>query len=141
MLMGLFPQAGLAWMALDDTVYLWSFRSTATTYGPDGQPAGGSQFLQLTVPGGAGATAVGGAGAAAPATSSSVGNRPIIVSVGLAPPKPGEFKFVNRIIVVVRFQYHHPTNHKTNHFLTRIFDFLSHFPFSCHLTLIINAFL
>mmetsp|Transcript_14692 Transcript_14692/g.35843 ORF Transcript_14692/g.35843 Transcript_14692/m.35843 type:complete len:1892 (-) Transcript_14692:135-5810(-) len=73
MLMGLFPQAGLAWMALDDTVYLWSYRSTGTTYGPDGRPVAGAQFLKFTVP-------------------STGGNRPIIVSVGLAPPKPGVFR-------------------------------------------------
>lgn len=67
MLMGLFSEAGLAWVALDDTVHLWSYRQGAM--GSAGE-AEGSQFLSFQVPG---------------------GRNQVIVSVGLAPPKRGAF--------------------------------------------------
>lgn len=59
--MGLFPQAELAWMTIDDCIYLWAYtRST-------GSVPSQSQFLHFKTP----------------------TNQPII-SVGLAPPKEGK---------------------------------------------------
>lgn len=71
-LMGLFPEAELAWMTADDTVYLWTYhRNGGKAHGIRGTSASGgeSQFLEFKVP-----------------------SKQPIVSVGLAPPKKGEFR-------------------------------------------------
>jgi hypothetical protein len=56
-MMGMFPEAALAWMTIDDTVYLWTYSRSSD-----------SHFLRFQIP----------------------SHQPI-VSVGLAPPKPGKF--------------------------------------------------
>ena len=76
-LMGLFPEAQLAWMTTDDTVYLWAYHQNSGNMNGirSGSGAGGggaeNQFLEFKVPSG----------------------QPI-VSVGLAPPKKGEFRYI-----------------------------------------------
>jgi nuclear pore complex protein Nup155 len=68
-LMGLFPEAELAWMTADDTVYLWTYHQNSGS--ANGIRSGGgaeNQFLEFQVP-----------------------SRQPIVSVGLAPPKKGAF--------------------------------------------------
>ncbi len=68
-LMGLFPEAELAWMTTDDTVYLWTYHQNSGN--ANGIRAGGgvdNQFLEFKVP-----------------------SRQPIISVGLAPPKKGAF--------------------------------------------------
>lgn len=67
--MGLFPQAEMAWMTIDDTVYLWTYNisfvsGSAGTSSRD--PS--NHFLEFQVP-----------------------SRQPIISVGLAPPKPGKY--------------------------------------------------
>ena len=78
-LMGLFPEAQLAWMTTDDTVYLWAYHQNSGNMNGirSGSSAGGgggaeNQFLEFKVPSG----------------------QPI-VSVGLAPPKKGEFRYIS----------------------------------------------
>ena len=64
-LMGLFPEAELAWMTTDDTVYLWTYHQNS------GIRSGGgveNQFLEFQLP-----------------------SRQPIISVGLARPKKGAF--------------------------------------------------
>jgi hypothetical protein len=66
-LMGLFPEAELAWMTTDDTVYLWTYHQNSGN--ANGIRSGGgveNQFLEFRIP-----------------------SRQPIVSVGLAPPKKG----------------------------------------------------
>jgi hypothetical protein len=78
--MGLLPQAEMAWMTIDDTVYLWTYHhsfvsgtggvggassSSSSTAAGGGDPS--HQFLEFQVP-----------------------SRQPIISVGLAPPKPGK---------------------------------------------------
>ena len=68
-LMGLFPEAELAWMTTDDTVYLWTYHQNSGN--ANGIRSGGgveNQFLEFRIP-----------------------SRQPIVSVGLAPPKKGAF--------------------------------------------------
>jgi hypothetical protein len=70
-LMGLFPEAELAWMTTDDTVYLWTYHQNSGN--ANGIRSGGgvdNQFLEFRIP-----------------------SRQPIVSVGLAPPKKGAFPF------------------------------------------------
>lgn len=65
-LMGLFPQAQMAWMTIDHTIYLWSYNSGASA----GEAAASeNEFLYFQVP-----------------------SRQPIVSAGLARPKPGTLK-------------------------------------------------
>lgn len=69
-LMGLFPEAELAWMTTDDTVYLWTYHQNSGN--ANGIRSGGAtenQFLEFKVP-----------------------SRQPIISVGLAPPKQGAFR-------------------------------------------------
>ncbi len=69
-LMGLFPEAELAWMTTDDTVYLWTYHQNSGN--ANGIRSGGgveNQFLEFRVP-----------------------SRQPIISVGLAPPKKGAFE-------------------------------------------------
>jgi hypothetical protein len=75
-LMGLFPEAQLAWMTTDDTVYLWAYHQSSGNINGirSGSGAGGgveNQFLEFKVPSG----------------------QPI-VSVGLVPPKKGELGII-----------------------------------------------
>ena len=66
-LMGLFPEAELAWMTTDDTVYLWTYhQNSGNANGIRSGGGGENQFLEFRVP-----------------------SRQPIVSVGLAPPKKG----------------------------------------------------
>lgn len=67
--MGLFPQAEMAWMTIDDTVYLWTYNASFVTGNGGGTSAGdpSNHFLEFQVP-----------------------SRQPIISVGLAPPKPGK---------------------------------------------------
>ncbi|MGK3755701.1 MAG: hypothetical protein ACI8RD_008011 [Bacillariaceae sp.] len=83
-LMGLFPEAQLAWMTTDDTVYLWAYHQNSGNI--NGIRSGGcgssgveNQFLEFKVPSG----------------------QPI-VSVGLAPPKKGEL-VIHRCIVLLLY--------------------------------------
>lgn len=78
-LMGLFPQAELAWMTTDDTVYLWTYHQNSG-YANGIRSGGGveNQFLEFRVP----------------------SHQPI-VSVGLAPPKKGVFREVVEWCLVV----------------------------------------
>ena len=70
-LMGLFPEAELAWMTTDDTVYLWTYhQNTGNANGIRSGGAAENQFLEFKVP-----------------------SRQPIISVGLAPPKKGAFEF------------------------------------------------
>jgi len=78
-LMGLFPEAELAWMTTDDTVYLWTYHQNSGN--ANGIRSGGgveNQFLEFRVP-----------------------SRQPIVSVGLAPPKKGVFREVVEWCLVV----------------------------------------
>jgi Nup133 N terminal like len=70
--MGLFPQAEMAWMTIDDTVYLWTYNASFVSSGNVGTGMSATyhpsnHFLEFQVP-----------------------SRQPIISVGLAPPKPGE---------------------------------------------------
>jgi hypothetical protein len=67
-MMGLFPPGELAWLTIDDTVYLWSYNSSLDGT-LDGAANAGvtSQMIQYQMP-----------------------SKQPIVSVGLAPPKPGK---------------------------------------------------
>jgi len=79
LLMGLFPEAELAWMTADDTVYLWTYHQNSGN--ANGIRSGGgaeNQFLEFRVP----------------------SHQPI-VSVGLAPPKKGVFREVVEWCLVV----------------------------------------
>ena len=70
-LMGLFPEAQMAWMTSDSTVYLWAYhQNSGNINGIRGNGGDGveNQFLEFEVPSG----------------------QPII-SVGLAPPKQGAY--------------------------------------------------
>ena len=70
LLMGLFPEAEIAWMAADDTVYLWTYQqNTSSAGGLRGQGGAESQFLEF-----------------------QVSSRQPIISVGLAPPKKGAYE-------------------------------------------------
>lgn len=72
-LMGLFPEAELAWMTTDDTVYLWTYhQNSGNANGIRSAGGGENQFLEFRVP-----------------------SRQPIVSVGLAPPKKGAFLFLS----------------------------------------------
>mmetsp|Transcript_11676 Transcript_11676/g.29571 ORF Transcript_11676/g.29571 Transcript_11676/m.29571 type:complete len:1883 (+) Transcript_11676:126-5774(+) len=78
-LMGLFPEAELAWMTTDDTVYLWTYHQNSGN--ANGIRSGGgveNQFLEFRVP-----------------------SRQPIISVGLAPPKKGVFREVVEWCLVV----------------------------------------
>jgi len=61
-LMGLFPEAQLAWMTIDSTIYLWSYNSAENSNADN-------EFLFFVVP-----------------------SKQPIVSAGLAPPKPGTYR-------------------------------------------------
>lgn len=61
--MGLFPEADMMWMTVDDTVYLWSYTNPGSTRSATTE----AEFLYFQVP-----------------------SKQPIVSVGLAPPKRGE---------------------------------------------------
>ena len=75
-LMGLFPDAELAWMTTDDTVYLWTYhQNSANTNGIRSAGGGENQFLEFRVP-----------------------SRQPIVSVGLAPPKKGALQCVDAFV-------------------------------------------
>ena len=70
--MGLFPEAELAWMTTDDTVYLWTYHQNSGN--ANGIRSGGgaeNQFLEFRVP-----------------------SHQTIISVGLAPPKKGALPFL-----------------------------------------------
>lgn len=80
-LMGLFPEAQMAWMTSDSTVYLWAYhQNSGNINGIRGNGGDGveNQFLEFKVPSG----------------------QPII-SVGLAPPKQGVFRDVVEWCLVV----------------------------------------
>ena len=72
--MGLFPEAELSWLTVDDTLYLWNYKGATSKFGnfDDNSMLNSTgsmdDFLSFTVP----------------------THRPI-VSVGLVPPKPGMF--------------------------------------------------
>jgi hypothetical protein len=68
-MMGLFPEAELAWMTIDDSIYLWTYTRSAD-----------SEFMHFQVP----------------------SHQPI-VSVGLAPPKPGKKSNIYYISIFVGF--------------------------------------
>jgi hypothetical protein len=68
-MMGLFPQGELAWLTVDDTVHLWTYYHTSIERTTDRVLVGKSsenQILEFQMP-----------------------SKQPIVSVGLAPPKPG----------------------------------------------------
>ncbi|KAG7360980.1 Nup133 N terminal like protein [Nitzschia inconspicua] len=68
-MMGLFPQGELAWLTVDGTVYLWSYNSALDGTADGAAKAGESkQMIEFQMP-----------------------SKQPIVSVGLAPPKPGVF--------------------------------------------------
>mmetsp|Transcript_14798 Transcript_14798/g.34244 ORF Transcript_14798/g.34244 Transcript_14798/m.34244 type:complete len:1911 (+) Transcript_14798:203-5935(+) len=78
-LMGLFPEAELAWMTTDDTVYLWTYHQNSSNANGIRSAGGGeNQFLEFRVP-----------------------SRQPIVSVGLAPPKQGVFREVVEWCLIV----------------------------------------
>jgi hypothetical protein len=67
-MMGLFPRGELAWLTIDDTVYLWSYNSSLDgTIDGAGNAGVSTQMMEYQVP-----------------------SKQPIVSVGLAPPKPGK---------------------------------------------------
>ena len=79
-LMGLFPQANMAWMTVDDTIYLWSYDSlasaSASASGAASATYNQNEFLYYQVP----------------------SHQPII-SAGLASPKKGTITFCERFRV------------------------------------------
>ncbi|KAL3925645.1 MAG: hypothetical protein SGILL_000273 [Bacillariaceae sp.] len=67
-MMGLFPQGQLAWLTIDDTVYLWSYNSSLDGTSDGAAEAGrSSQMMEFQMP-----------------------SKQTILSVGLAKPKPGK---------------------------------------------------
>jgi hypothetical protein len=67
--MGLLPQAGLAWLSVDERLYVWSYDPALRGGGGDGADggAGAEDFCSFAVPSGQ-----------------------CVVSVGLVHPKKGE---------------------------------------------------
>jgi Nup133 N terminal like len=68
-MMGLYPQGELSWLTVDQTVFLWSYNSAL-----DGTPDGASR-----------------AGESTQVMEFEMPSKQPIVSVGLAPPKPGKW--------------------------------------------------
>jgi hypothetical protein len=69
-MMGLFPQGGLSWLTIDDTVHLWTYNSSLNGTSSGATKAGESnQILDFQMP-----------------------SKQPIVSVGLARPKPGKLE-------------------------------------------------
>jgi hypothetical protein len=79
-MMGLFPQGHLAWLTIDDTVYLWSYHSSldGSSDGGAEESAMSSQMIEFQMP-----------------------SKQIIISVGLANPKPGKiWKNCNVLVIL-----------------------------------------